>query len=342
MELTGEVVLTEAEVWGKVVYLVSFWMEALVYGLYLFLFLGALPVLLRKEVRKLYAPKVFLAGNTIMFLAISFHNWLNLYRLVIAFAYQRDIRSPLIYLNDVSDWTCFATPILLGITVWVGDMLVIYRCFLIWQRNYWVIIVPSILFLCTIAVQLVNFWWIAHQQDVGSLVVTRWPILNSTYPMYLAQNMITTALIVYKIWARYRGSRAAGVVSLNTPSLVSLMRAIVESAAIYTASMLVMVVMRALDHRSRLIPTFMLYPTTGIVFVLMAVRVHAVHEDAKQSHPSPSFMPTWIFANEPQTSSGFKGKPGDSGNSSGLSNSSEESGVGPTTHSNQIQPQDSK
>ncbi|KAH6885107.1 hypothetical protein BKA70DRAFT_1338231 [Coprinopsis sp. MPI-PUGE-AT-0042] len=296
--------LEEAEFQLKVIYLVGTWMEALLYGLYLCLFIGALVIFARKEVRKPFASKVFIGGNILMFLVISFHDVLGVYRLVMGFAYQMDGREPLLYLNDLGNWTALTSPFLLFIIIWIGDALGIYRCFLIWQRNRVVIALPSLLYIVTVGLQVNNLCWVARQSTVVNVSSRRYPPLRVTFPLYFTQNVLTTGLILFRIWSGHRRLKNAGIVSLNTPSLVRLMRAIVESAAIYTAVMLVMLVLRVLDHPVWYVSHLVLYPTTGIMFVLMAIRVHVVQEEAKRTAPSPSLLPSWIFGNQEQAVQG--------------------------------------
>ncbi|KAH6885108.1 hypothetical protein BKA70DRAFT_1204937 [Coprinopsis sp. MPI-PUGE-AT-0042] len=303
MGATAEVLgasLTKGEVQLKAIYLVGTWVEALLYGLYLCLFIGAIAVYARKEVHKPFASKVFLAGNILMFIGISFHNVLSVYRLLVGFAHQPDVRAQLLYLNDLRNWSALASPFLLATIMWTGDALVIYRCFLIWQRNYLVVALPSLLYIVTVGLQVTNLWWVARQSTFGSVIGRRWPTLRITFPLYFAQNVLTTGLILFKIWSRHRSLRNAGITSLNTPSLVDLMRAIVESAAIYTAALLVMAVLRLLDHPGWFVSHVILYPTIGIMFVLMAIRVHVVQEEAKHNAPSPSLLPSWILGNQEQ------------------------------------------
>jgi hypothetical protein len=72
-------------------------------------------------------------------------------------------------LLDWSNWDAYAFPICASIITWIGDILMvstpqlpmrrrplltlgikIYRCFLIWKRNYWVIVVPLLALLTSI------------------------------------------------------------------------------------------------------------------------------------------------------------------------------------------------
>ncbi|KAH6874488.1 hypothetical protein BKA70DRAFT_1240474 [Coprinopsis sp. MPI-PUGE-AT-0042] len=292
--------LTEAEVQRKVIYLVAIWAETSLYGLYFCLFIGVVTVFAQKEVHKPFASKVFLAGNILMFIAISLHNGLSVYRLVTGFAYQLDARASLLYLDDLRNWAAVASPFVLVVIMWTGDALLIYRCFLIWQRNYKVIVIPSLLYILIVGLEISNIWWIARQSTLVDVNAKRWPILRITFPLYFAQNLLNTGLILFRLGSRHRDLQSAGIVSLNTPSLVGLMRAIVESAAIYTAALLALVVLCSLDHPGWYVSELILYPTTGIMFMLMAVRVHRVQEQAKHTAPSPSLLPSWIMGDQEQ------------------------------------------
>ncbi|KAH6905732.1 hypothetical protein BKA70DRAFT_1430600 [Coprinopsis sp. MPI-PUGE-AT-0042] len=117
---------------------------------------------------------------------------------------------------------------------------------------------------------------------------------------YTLQTVLTTSLTVYKIYSRYRQTRDSGLVALHVPNLPLIIRIIVEGAVIYTAGMLVMVVLLATDHPARLTVHSLMIPITGIIFVLMALRTHFVREESKRTPASPSAMPDWLFY-EPNT-----------------------------------------
>jgi hypothetical protein len=139
-------------------------------------------------------------------------------------------------------------------------------------------------------------WWAQDQAFSVTLILgTRWPLLNATYPLYLAQNTLTTGLIVWRIWTRYRlrtkavaaAAATNGIVAHNpnnsalpmpstnnaaalfTPSLVGIMWVIVESATVYTTAILVMLVLRAMDsHAQFVMMNCLLPPTIGACFRL--------------------------------------------------------------------------
>ncbi|KAH6908274.1 hypothetical protein BKA70DRAFT_1189302 [Coprinopsis sp. MPI-PUGE-AT-0042] len=298
-EAFEEAGLTEADIQYKLIYLVGIWVEAMLYGGYLCLFAAALPILLRHSERKMVSSTVFLIGNFFMFILISLHSGLIVFQSVVAFAYQTDIYGPIRIVNDMGYWASYTSPFLAAAIFMTGDILVIYRCFLIWQRNYWVILVPVILALVSTSLHLATLGY-SHNLSVPAIVVQSWPLITAPYICYTLQTTFTTSLIVYKIYSQYRRTREVGLVAVHTPNLLLIIRIIVESAVIYTAGMLVMVVLLATDHPARLTLHSLMIPITGIVFVLMALRTHFVREEAKRTPASPSLLPHWLF-NEPDS-----------------------------------------
>ena len=110
---------------------------------------------------------------------------------------------------------------------------------------------------------LSNLWWVRHQAEVAHVVVKVWPFLNVPFPLDLAQNVLAAGLIDLKIWLQHRQARVVGIVALNRPSLVAIVRILVESAAVYTIGTFLTVVLRALDHPARFIIHSCLVPITG-------------------------------------------------------------------------------
>lgn len=155
--------------------------------------------------------------------------------------------------------------------------------------------------------------WFATKVPFELFVVRSWPPIALATFFYLIQTAITTSLIVWKIWSQARRGTNR---SFYVPRVFSILRIIVESAAIYTAGMVTMVVLLALDHPGRIAIHACMIPSTGafnlgflvigrsldrrglwdagIVFVLMALRIHAVQEESRYMPASASLMPTWL------------------------------------------------
>ncbi|KAH6874498.1 hypothetical protein BKA70DRAFT_1577202 [Coprinopsis sp. MPI-PUGE-AT-0042] len=314
--------LTEAEVQLKVVYLVGVLVEAILYGVYLCFFIAALPVLFRSNKFKSFPATVFVMGNTLMFVLISAHTsqlsspplalsnpsrhsfyssplGILLFQSVVAFAYQTDVHGPLRIYNDMGYWATYTGPYLGATVLMIGDFLLIYRCFLLWQRNYWVILVPVVLAALSIGLHIATLVFV-RSVSVAVIVVRNWPIMLVAPICYIAQTSLTTSLIVYRIFSQFRQTRDLGLVSFHAPAVLPIMRIILESAVVYTTGMMALVVLAGLDHPARLALHSCMIPVTGSVFVLMALRIHVVQEEAAHTPATASLMPTWLF-DEPKS-----------------------------------------
>ncbi|TFK20019.1 hypothetical protein FA15DRAFT_625959 [Coprinopsis marcescibilis] len=301
-ELVGQ--LTEQQFQHKIYYLVSFWLEAMLYGLYLALFIAALNIMLRGRSKNRASTKVFLVGIIVMFVIISFHNWLNIYRMIRAYAYETTLVSSVLFIRNSDNWDAMAFPVILAVVIWIADILVIYRCWLVWHRNYWVIALPSLLVLASIGTQSVNLAWFDNPNRFQIPTTSGYMLhtLRANFPLHFVQNVVTTALISFRLWKQHVISRRAGLFLAGGLSLVSVIRIIVESALIYTLMMLVMLVLFFMGHPAQVIFQHALIPTTGMVFLLIAIRVDSaksstlgsVSHGVEFSTGGNSMIPSWI------------------------------------------------
>ncbi len=105
--------------------------------------------------------------------------------------------------------------------------------------------------------------WITHPYRMASVdAVLSW--MQSTYPLYFAQNVITTGLLAFKIWVQHRASVANGVADVSSkPRLIQVLRIVIESAAIYTCQLLLLVIFCPMKHSARFIVESAIIPSIG-------------------------------------------------------------------------------
>ncbi|KAL0955936.1 hypothetical protein HGRIS_002123 [Hohenbuehelia grisea] len=199
---------------------------------------------------------------------------LNLYRLLKGYIWLVDTVKPETYFLDLGRWENVAHNAFNAIMTWIADFLVIYRCFLVWNNNYYIIIVPSLLVIMSIisnAIALDLFTKVPFGTIFGPNLI-HW--MNTIYALALVQNTMTTGLIAYRIWAQERDTRRVGIHSNGSKSsLMPIVRIIVESAAIYSLELLVLIILYALGHNGQFVVQEAVVPTVGIVFTLMTVRI---------------------------------------------------------------------
>ncbi|KAJ7140925.1 hypothetical protein C8R44DRAFT_762099 [Mycena epipterygia] len=221
------------------------WVGTLFYGIYLVLFCICIYVLLHRP-RNL-GNTVFLVTATALFTLATVQAVINL---VLGASDIDGIDIPYDQLSTANFMIYAANNV-------IADALVIYRCYTIWNRNIYVVILPLILLIVT--------------------SVFGWDILLPVVPFFalsLATNVLVTTLTAARIWWICRQARAYLRTDLQK-RCVSSISIIVESGVIYSASVLAYLILGAIPSASIVQEPIMqmLAQVVGIVPTLIIVRV---------------------------------------------------------------------
>ncbi|KAF5354060.1 hypothetical protein D9756_007119 [Leucocoprinus leucothites] len=274
-----------------VAHIVAIWTEVLLYGIYTCLFFEAAYIMLRKRRENIKSARVFLITTFLMYINATAHIIVGLHRLLQAFVWQ--VEPAVFYFMDFRLWDMLAHNAMLCIMTWLGDALVIYRCWVIWNYNYWVIILPVILLVLEFSVNTMLLIWFTHLGMAPGEAILSW--MGTIYPLVFAQNVITTGLIAFKIWSQHRSSTANGAIDASSRlSLIHVLRIIIESAAIYTFQLLVLLILYPMQHNAQFILQSAVIPSIGIVFVLIAVRVHLTKSTTFFNATPVGGVPSWF------------------------------------------------
>ncbi|EJF59590.1 hypothetical protein BD309DRAFT_854657 [Dichomitus squalens] len=158
----------------------------------------------------------------------------------------------------------------------LGDLILLYRCWVIWGKNYWIIIAP----LVTAGAGFACIMGVAH------LVVTMDPTAPvpspalvplglAGYALPLATNFMATALIAGKLYmsARRAEKRVGTVMSGTMRAAQRAVEIIVESGLLYLVTQAVFVVLFALGHPAQAILAVIAVQIYGIAPTLIVIRV---------------------------------------------------------------------
>ncbi|KAH9484908.1 hypothetical protein JR316_0001810 [Psilocybe cubensis] len=219
--------------------LLGTFLEALGYGVYLVVFPQCLRIMLRRNLSSVITA-VFVASIVINFLLITLHIVVDLTRAFTAFtanlsvggaaeAYYANVNTHLNITKNAA--YCSATLL--------ADALLVYRTFIVWGRNYLVVILPVLLFILDFAMS-VWFTWSVNEAHPGSSVLVSTVFARSKYFFVatLALNLLCTVLIAYKIWK----VQSQVVPYVSGPSRgANALSIILESAAIYSAALICLI-----------------------------------------------------------------------------------------------------
>ncbi|KAF5321523.1 hypothetical protein D9619_000320 [Psilocybe cf. subviscida] len=277
----------------------GFVLETGFYCVYTCLFFAAFPGMTRA--RRLEDPRsarsawVFLIFSIVMYLVATTHLIFVGFRFYKSTFFNTDINSAILYLQDPNNWEFLGLTILLCIQTWLGDALVIYRCYFVWDNNLWLIAVPGCLLLGCIGINIFVFYW-TRNPSIIALASGR-KLLESIYPLIFVQNFMTTSLIVVKIFLQHRASKRAGLVDVGSKlSLIHIIRIVIESAGIYTIQSFVLNILFFRNDNFQQAVQHTIVPSIGITFVLIALRIEASRNHNAKSDLGirSSMIPQWL------------------------------------------------
>ncbi|TEB19674.1 hypothetical protein FA13DRAFT_342499 [Coprinellus micaceus] len=272
--------------------ILGFWLGAVVFGLYtcLFAFFVKITIQTRRRDPPLSA-KVFSLGALVMYILTVIYMGFNTSRYLYAFSPDWIDASggklPVYYLRDFLKVANFATSIIMGVLIWIADLLVMYRCLIIWQMNWWVIALPGLLYVFSIVNSAIIQVWLKRPTFITAAQAMS--LTNMVFPVNIAQSCLTTGLITFRIWRQHRASRAAGLSEHGAGlRLLTIIRIIVESTMIFTIQQVVLCILYYFDSPAQWALHGTLVPSMGVVFVLLSIRVH----EAKTA-PQPTLRLPW-------------------------------------------------
>ncbi|KAJ2932982.1 hypothetical protein H1R20_g4130, partial [Candolleomyces eurysporus] len=175
---------------------------------------------------------------------------------------------------EISDWVNVMKFADYAAQTFIGDGILIYRCYIIFNKRWWVVILPILMWLATAVCSGVTVY-IEATIGSGDLGQSQFePFISSTLSLTLATNVITTALIVYRIYKIQ--SRAANhtVSTGSTSSPYSrLIRTLIECGAMYTASIIVLFACYLADSNAILPVSNSVVQIIGITFNLLILNI---------------------------------------------------------------------
>ncbi|EIW55056.1 uncharacterized protein TRAVEDRAFT_131226 [Trametes versicolor FP-101664 SS1] len=164
--------------------------------------------------------------------------------------------------------------LLISLADLLGDSVLIYRCWILWRGNYWVVGVPIMSAIAGFAClsQVVHF--VVTQSPTSPVPPTaQVPLTVAGYALPLCTNVIASGLLVFKIWWMARGTRSGHTLQRTIRLANDAAAVIVESGLIYLATQLVLVVLVTIEHPAQAIVGVMAVPIYGIASTLIVIRV---------------------------------------------------------------------
>ncbi|KAI0362930.1 hypothetical protein BV20DRAFT_959328 [Pilatotrama ljubarskyi] len=220
---------------------------------------------------RIWRSPLFVA-TILLLMTVSAHWILSVRRLFEAFLYNDNGLQATTYYTTVEAPTQVAATAFVVASVIVGDMVLTYRIWVVWDRRVSLIIFPA---LCTLGyvamgisvVQL--FAAYAHNESI--FVNTAQRRIITTAALTLTTNIYGTVSIAYRIWTSNRALKHQH--ALPGMRLTEALVIFIESAALYTAWTFFFLASYSANSILEAFAFHCIPAATGISFMLIIVRV---------------------------------------------------------------------
>ncbi|KAJ3807041.1 hypothetical protein F5876DRAFT_25554, partial [Lentinula aff. lateritia] len=269
--------------------IVALFMESVTYGVFLTTFVMCLHGLLYSPTHRFHLKPFFKVNYRMLIAALLMFTFASL---DVAFGLCHNIKA-FVTLNgngndpetaeevfdDVGNWINVMKFVDYVAQTFIGDSILIYRCYLVWDRS-WYMIVPSVLLclaetVCGCMVAVIE----ASPASGGSLnSSTISPFITSMLSITLATTILTTTLIVYRLWnvqshsqtfLQFQQERNR---DWNSDPLARAMKVMIESGLLYTLSLVVLFAVFITSSNAELGVSDSVVQIIGITFNMIIIR----------------------------------------------------------------------
>ncbi|KAJ3755339.1 hypothetical protein EV360DRAFT_25942, partial [Lentinula raphanica] len=266
--------------------IVGLFMESVTYGIFFTTFLMCLHGLLYSPTHRFHLKPYFKINYRMLLAALLMFTFASL---DVAFGLRHNINA-FVTMNgdgngvenaekvfgDVGNWLNVMKFVDYVAQTFVGDIILIYRCYLVWDRT-WYIILPSVLLclaetVCGCMVAVIE----ASPESGGSLnSSTISPFITSMLSITLATTILTTSLIVFRLWnVQSQSQTFLQIISRdwNEDPLARAMKVMVESGLLYTTSLVVLFAVYMTSSNAELGVSDSVVQIIGITFNMIIIR----------------------------------------------------------------------
>ncbi|KAJ6506927.1 hypothetical protein C8R45DRAFT_1069831, partial [Mycena sanguinolenta] len=160
----------------------------------------------------------------------------------------------------------------------LGDSVLIYRCYWLWNKSWAVIALPLLIWFTNVALAM-RILDVLSQISEGAVLSTGVsPWFEAFWSLTISINIITTSLIVFRIWMVERQNKkfpaqlALTTGSTHSRTLSLAMRNIIESGMIYTFASILELAFHSVQSNMLYIVSALEMHSVGITFNLIIIR----------------------------------------------------------------------
>ncbi|KAJ7114843.1 hypothetical protein C8R44DRAFT_984217 [Mycena epipterygia] len=236
------------------------------YGVYFVLYLTSTLVLVKRSSGarngRFYRSTVFISG-LILFIAVTANFCLVFARAFLGLIVFEGGTAPTTFYNDNSQITTTVQNIFAALAIITGDFIIIYRLWIVWSQNRYIVILPTLTLIGLIITLGLTVQTTSHLTNIADDKG-----LTPGLVFTLVTNLYSTGFISWKIWMI---TRAASPV--HGSHLRHFGGIIVESAAIYTAWAVFYIITHQINADVQFLALGVLPAVAGIANALIQTRI---------------------------------------------------------------------
>ncbi|PCH39046.1 hypothetical protein WOLCODRAFT_167780 [Wolfiporia cocos MD-104 SS10] len=261
--------------------LVSLFLQGLSYGAHAATYVICLWISLRKSSNRKVKKQIhwqLLAIASVLFVVGTIDVSLNLYHNVAAFIHSSN---PTPDFDRFSSWVNVLRSVWIFFQTLVANAAITYRCWVLYNRRWEVILLPALLWLANAAVIIPALYYTATLRTSTDYAHASkvHPFVDAYLVLTCAQNVLTTCLVVYRVWHveeqgmyQYRSKQIRNSPASNTV-VSTLNRVLVESALLYTTTVTITMIVGVIGSNAIYDVASLTMEIAGIQVDLIAMRV---------------------------------------------------------------------
>jgi len=248
--------------------MLAIFLETFIYGIFFTLFWILLLVLSNRGDAGHVQRRVLIPVAILMLMLASTHLIIDFVRIMQAFVLGISTTTANDYYKKVSNPLHVAKTAIYVTQTLLGDGVIIWRCFMVYNRNWYIAVINGIILLATASSGYVVTWYLFEAKpgtDIFTQSGANW--IAAFFVMTMVTNVVCTVLIAWRIYATRRGLN-------TTKTLLPVTIAIVESGALYASSVMSLLVAFLSGSNGQYPALDVVTPLVGVVFSLIVLQIH--------------------------------------------------------------------
>ncbi|KAH7886568.1 hypothetical protein F5I97DRAFT_1936249 [Phlebopus sp. FC_14] len=255
-------------------------LEGILYGFSLLMYGGTLWAL-NYQHTKMNRPMLLIA--TLFLILSTIHMVVDIKRIEDGFVTYRDTfpGGPTAFFADVAQETFVFKNAVYTLQTLLGDGVVIYRCYVVWQSP-WIVVLP-IMGWCAVAASAVGSVYSVSQATANAnniFVKETGQWITSFYASTLATNVLSSSLLAFRIWWI---DRKVTAVRASQSKTMPILRVLLDAALLYSMSLFAALMCFVFSNNGQYVVLDLIMPIIPITFYMVFIRLAAAKNSTSYS-----------------------------------------------------------